>query len=129
MQENVLFEQDAWAVVEVMGHNTFAGKVSEHVIGGTAFIRVDVPEIAEILKVQFGMENTYPAIPAFTKLIGAGSIYAITPCTERIARQMAIQKRSVPVEVLNFEPTSRRLAIAATVRESYDEDDDRGSGF
>ncbi len=36
---------DTWAVVEVMGHNTYAGRVTEQAIGGASFIRVDVPEI------------------------------------------------------------------------------------
>lgn len=123
MQENNLLEKDTWAVVEVMGHNTFAGKVSEYVIGGTAFIRVDVPEIAEKVEVQHGSEYTYPTVPAFTKLIGAGSIYAITPCSEVIAREIAKRKRTVPVEVFNLEATHRRLAIAA-VPELEDDDED-----
>ena len=42
-----LLAADAWAIVEALGHNLFAGKVSEHVIGGAGFIRVDVPELPE----------------------------------------------------------------------------------
>lgn len=37
------FEQ--FAVVELFGHQIIAGKVSEQVIGGQGFVRVDVPAI------------------------------------------------------------------------------------
>src|SRR4051794_30650494 len=113
MSDGQLFENDTFAVVEVMGHNTFAGKVSQHVIGGTAFIRVDVPEIPERKSAEWGYEHTYPAVPPFTKLIGANSIYAITPCTEEIAMKMAASKHQVPIEVLDLQPKSQRLALAA----------------
>lgn len=36
------FEQ--WAIVDLFGHTRIAGKVSEQVIGGCSFVRVDVPE-------------------------------------------------------------------------------------
>lgn len=74
MTEQDKFE--CWAIVEVMGHRQFAGHVSEQAIGGVSFVRVDVPEVVA------GDET----LPAFTKLLGAGSIYAISPCTEETAR-------------------------------------------
>lgn len=113
MSEPILFEKDSWAVVEVMGHNVFAGRVSEHVIGGSGFIRVDVPELPERREKEpgwnGGREREYVsvAVPAFTKLIGAGSIYAITPCTEDVARQIADQKRVVPVHVADMPQPNR----------------------
>lgn len=70
----------SFAVVEVMGHRQFAGFVSEQSIGGSSFVRVDVPAVAEL--------------PAFTKLLGASSIFAITPCTEETARAFAAQSRA-----------------------------------
>lgn len=73
MTETNQFE--SWAVVEVMGHRKFAGFVSEQAIGGASFVRVDVPAVGDL--------------PAFTKLLGGGSIYAITPCTEETARAFA----------------------------------------
>lgn len=66
---------DEWAIVEVMGHQRCAGRVSEQTIGGSAFVRVDVPDAGNGI--------------AFTKLYGPGSIYCITPCSEAVARGLA----------------------------------------
>lgn len=73
---------EGWAIVEVMGHNTFQGFVTTESFGGTVLFRVDVPEIPE----QITEAGKREAVPAFTKLIGAGSIYCITPCTEETAK-------------------------------------------
>lgn len=70
-------------IVEVMGHRQFAGFVGEQAIGGASFLRVHVPEV------KAGKET----LPGFTKLLGAGSIYAISPCTEETARAYAAQSR------------------------------------
>jgi len=91
-----------FAIVEVMGHNTYAGKVSVVSLGGAAFIRVDVPEVP-------AGESWEPARQAFTKLIGAGSIYAITPCDEEAATAAARGLRSAAVTVVRL-PESRQLA-------------------
>lgn len=64
---------DEWAIVEVMGHSQFAGKTTEQQIAGAGFVRIDVPEA--------------DGKPAFTKLLGTSSIFAITPCTEQTARE------------------------------------------
>ena len=74
-----------WAVIEVMGHNRYAGHVTEQAIGGCAFVRVDVPAV--------------DGKPAFTKLLGQGSIFAITPCSEEVARNVAAQSYAKPIEV------------------------------
>lgn len=79
MSETKQFE--TWAIVEVMGHRQFAGFVSEQPLGRASFVRVDVPEVAA----------DGETLPAFTKLLGAGSIYAISPCTEETARAFASQ--------------------------------------
>lgn len=82
MQEHDQFEM--WAVVEQLGHKKFAGFVTERTIGSTALIQIDVPEV----------ESDGTRFPAFTKLIGPGTIYAITPCTEETARQFAVMFQS-----------------------------------
>jgi hypothetical protein len=96
-QEQAKFE--GWAIVEQMGHNKYAGFVTTQVFGAARLFRVDVPELPER---QF--ELTLPtysdgeylsagalvskaATPAYSKLIGPSSIFAITPCTEELVRE------------------------------------------
>lgn len=96
------FEQ--FAIVELFGHQIIAGKVSEQVIGGQGFIRVDVPAVE-------GYE-------AFTKFYGAGAIYAITPCDEGTALASVMGLKGKPIDVwkLNLPQLSTR---------QEDEEDDR----
>lgn len=75
---------DQWAIVEIMGHQRLAGRVTEQAIGGTNFVRVDVP----------GVEGSQP----FTKLLGTGSIYAITLTDEETARLAAASMRVKPMD-------------------------------
>ncbi|MEO1616970.1 MAG: hypothetical protein AAFV88_14030 [Planctomycetota bacterium] len=74
---------DQWAVVDVMGHQRYVGKVSEQTIAGKGFIRIDVPAVGDRL--------------CFTKLLGTGSIYAISPVSEQVARAMCEQLRQAPI--------------------------------
>ena len=78
---------DSWAIVEVMGHKKFAGRVQEHVVAGHGFIRVDVPEC----------EADGQKVEGFTKFIGPSSVYAMTPVSEAVARAVALQLRERPV--------------------------------
>jgi len=71
---------DEWAVVEIMGHKKYAGHVTEHAMGGSSFVRIDVPEIT--------LSDGQTLAP-FTKLFGAGSVYCISPVTEETAKAFA----------------------------------------
>lgn len=107
-----------WAIIEIMGHQRYAGFVTEQSIGGASFVRVDVPEN--------GAEN-----PAFTKLFGAGSIYAITPVAEHVARLASQKLNQVPITLYDL-PESIRDRIRQPllpaqpnrVPEEFEEDDD-----
>ena len=77
------FEQ--FAVVELFGHQIIAGFVSEQVIGGQGFVRVDVPTVDD----QVG----------FTKFYGAGAIYAITPCDSETMLEAVRGLRQKPIDV------------------------------
>ena len=63
---------DQWCIVELFGHSRIAGRVTEQTIGGTAFVRVDVPDTGKN--------------KGFTKFLGSGAIYAMTPVDEQTAR-------------------------------------------
>lgn len=62
---------ESWCIVELFGHQRIAGLVTEQTIGGCNFVRVDVPAIGDV--------------PAYTKLLGQGAIYAINPVSETVA--------------------------------------------
>lgn len=82
------FEQ--FAIVELFGHQIIAGFVSEQVIGGQGFVRVDVPTVDD----QVG----------FTKFYGASAIYAITPCDSdtMLAAVKGLARKPIEVWKLNL---------------------------
>lgn len=71
-----------WAVVELFGHNQLAGKVTEQVIAGQSFIRIDVPKTK--------------LCPEFTKYHLPTAVYGLTPVDEDYATRMA--------ELINAQP-------------------------
>lgn len=62
---------DQWCIVELFGHSKIAGRVTEQSIGGISFVRVDVPSTNKN--------------KGFTKFLGSGAIYAMTPTDEQTA--------------------------------------------
>ena len=95
---------DSWALVELMGHQRIAGRVTEAEIGGCKFVRVDVPEDGEN--------------QALTKYLGPSSIYAITPLAEGTARALAKRIDSAPMQAWDAErlvATRQNSALAARV--------------
>jgi len=79
------FEQ--WAILELFGHQRTAGLVTEQTIGGTSFVRVDVPAVD-------GKQG-------FTKLYGQGAIYAITFVDEETGRAAAKQITPRPIDAFS----------------------------
>ena len=75
---------DSWCVIEIFGHERIAGRVTEQMIGGCSFIRVDVPA-------SNGM-------PAYTKFYGEKAIYSILPVSEELARGALARMRPQPVD-------------------------------
>ena len=77
-----------WCLVELFGHQQIVGEVSEQTIAGEGFIRVDVPAVEDH--------------PDFTKLYGRGAIYALTPLSEAMARDMIAQRQQAPIAVYDL---------------------------
>jgi hypothetical protein len=67
---------DEWALVEIMGRQRVAGKVTEATLAGGAFLRVDVPD-----------PTTGETL--FTRFYAPGSIYCISPVSREVALQLA----------------------------------------
>lgn len=93
--ETKIPEYEGWAVVELMGHRRLAGYVREAAAFGTSLLRVDVP-------------GDDPAIAFATQYYGGGSIYALTPCTEEIARSLSKHTRETPAAIAYALPEPKR---------------------
>lgn len=101
---------DAWAIVEIMGHQTYAGRVSEETIGGQALVRIDIPATDD-------QEE-------FTKLFGGAAIYCITPTTEAIARAMAKRYEHRPIALYDLPiEWQKKIKGNATPSLPFDADD------
>lgn len=80
---------EAWAIVELFGHQKIAGRVTEQSIGGCHFLRVDVPDVN--------------GRPGFTKLYTQGAIYGVTFVDETVATMAAASMRLEPVKAYDLE--------------------------
>ena len=103
---------ESWALVEIMGHQRYAGKVIEQTFGGASMLRVDVPEVG-------GKQ-------AFTKIFGVSSVYAITPVTQEAALAMAAQLGQAPLAEWDIREAAHRMAKRdqLTLDDEPDFDDD-----
>lgn len=109
---------DSWALVELMGHQRIAGRVTEAEIGGCKFIRVDVP----------GTDERQP----LTKYLGPSSIYAITPLSEETARETARRIHPEPISAWDARLLAQEADKRSTVRQLSDgdtEDEDEADEF
>lgn len=95
-------EQDApaqWAILELMGHQRLAGRVTQQTFGGANLIRVDVPEVVTTGRryVAGEPQDVMDVIPAHTRSLGASSIYSINWCDEAAATIAAHSIRHQPI--------------------------------
>lgn len=68
-----------WAIVELVGRRQYAGHVSTQAIGGSAMLRLDIPQVSDR--------------PAHTKLFNVTAICSLTPVS-RQAAMLATQTAS-----------------------------------
>src|SRR5712664_1617724 len=87
---------DDRAILELMGHRRLGGRVSEQLIAGAPFVRIDVPAIGEE--------------KAATQFYSPGAVYCITPCAEELARRVAEGSRVRRVERWELQPWRHRVA-------------------
>lgn len=107
---------DCYAIVEILGRKVVAGRVTEQVIAGQGFIRVDIPAVKDQA--------------AFTQLYGPGSIYAITPTTEEIARAYVARNVGAPIQPYQLAlPKETGSRLVSDADEDTDDQDDRSEGY
>jgi len=100
---------DLYAILELMGRQTIAGKVSEYSLGGI-FVRVDVPAVGGNV--------------GFTKLFGAQAIYGMTFVDRDVCLAAAEKLSIVPVTAYDLgaitaEAVKQRL-LGLQHEEDYD---------
>lgn len=105
---------EIWALLELMGRQRIAGKVTEQVIAGTGFLRCDVPETS--------------SNPAFTRFIAPGSLYAINPITEDVALKYAENLRVKPIDSWDLsafmqKAEEKRLLTSQNIEKIEEEED------
>lgn len=85
-------QQSSWAIVELFGHKTLAGRVTKDT-SLFPLLRIDVPATE--------------AAPEFTAEYGPGAIYGITYVSEEVARLTAAAVKAQPVSVYSPELVTR----------------------
>lgn len=128
---------DGWAIVEVFGHQKYAGYVTTEAFGAAVMFRVDVPALEERERqtkgpgyvggryLPAGSKVQEGAVAGYSKLLGVSSIFAITPCTKDAALKVVevIQPRPLMNVTL---PDGAQAALPPHVEydDDYDDDDD-----
>jgi hypothetical protein len=102
---------ESWMIIDLFGHVQLAGLVTETTFGGQGFIRIDVPSINDR--------------PAFTKFLGPGAIYSMTPCGEKEARIALAHLMPRPVSVY-LVPDAPALPARSRSFDGHDERDPYG---
>lgn len=75
---------DQFALVELMGRQRIAGRVTERVIAGQGFLEVQVPETKHS--------------PKFTRFISPSALYAINPIDEATCMAYAENLKVKPID-------------------------------
>ena len=115
---------EGWAILEIFGHQRYAGYVTTQAFGTASMFRLDVPalEARERTTKRPGyVEGAYtPAgslvkegpVQGYTKLFGVAAIYAMTPCSKEAALKAIEEIQPRPLMEVQI-PTEEAKAIAA----------------
>jgi hypothetical protein len=131
-------EYSGWAILEIFGHQKYAGYVKAEYYGTACMFRCDVPPLPERERVTrsccyvTSIEPNFPgspevtryapagstvkeaATPGYSKLFGVGSIYSMTPCDEAAALR-AVEELQPRALMLVSLPVGKALGAAARV--------------
>lgn len=105
---------EQWAIVEVFGHEAYAGRVSEVSVAGGTLLQIEVPEDREL------------QLAAFSTMVGHAAIFRLTPCTEQDARLARRGMRSQPLPrwAAALQPAPERPRLTANDFRYLDPDED-----
>jgi hypothetical protein len=129
---------EGWAIVDVLGHQRYIGYVTTQAFGAAVLFRIDVPELADRERttvrpgyvgdqyVPAGAVVREAAVAGYTKLVGAGSIYAITPCEQSAALAALEREQSRQLMLVRLPDGPALPAPSASDVDDEDEDEDDG---
>lgn len=100
---------EGWGIVELMGHQRTAGRLSERSIAGSNLLQVDVP----LSDTEFR-----------TVFYGGSAIYALHPTDEASARLMARSLGARPVYQYDLDRQARLEAPRPATTTDPDDTDD-----
>jgi hypothetical protein len=101
---------EAFGLVELMGHQRVAGRLTEQVVGGANMLRVDIPDSTDPEKFR-------------TVYYGASAIYAVHITDEAAARKLAGNLGTRPPYAYELSQAVARIAPSATVHDDKYEDE------
>ena len=134
-QQQATFE--GWAIVDVLGHQRYVGYVTTEAYGQAVLFRIDVPALEERERVTkqpgYVGDNYCPpgttvkegSVAGYTKLVGSGSIYTITPCTKEAALKAVEDMQRRPLMNVTLPPDAQTALPPPRVVD-VDDDDDLG---
>lgn len=126
---------DGWAIVDILGHQRYVGYVTTEAYGQAVLFRIDVPPLDErervLARPGYAGGNYVPAgtsvkegaVQGYTKLVGSGSIYCITPCTKEAALAAVDEMQHRPLLSAAL-PPDRGLPTSGDDESGDDADDD-----
>lgn len=92
---------EQWAILEIMGHERLAGRISDATVAGVPMLRVEVPATDKL--------------PGFTRLLSGASLFSVTPVPEAAARVVAARLAKNPVGELYSYSLADRQQLTQTL--------------
>jgi hypothetical protein len=69
----------SWAIVEIYGHQRIVGNVTVDPVEFSGMVRIDVPDL---------LKDGEVVRAGFTRYLGKGAVYSLTPVDEAIVRKL-----------------------------------------
>jgi len=125
-----------WAKVEVMGHQSHIGFVKTEAYGQAVLFRVDQPQLPErqyVLEEPAYVDGKWTpagatvlraASEGCSVLIGSGSVYRITPCTEGAAMRAIENGVRSELKLISL-PPERLLEVTRPAQTGPEEEDEQ----
>jgi hypothetical protein len=104
---------EAWGIVELMGHQRAAGRLSEQTVGGANLLRVDIPDGENFRTVFYG----------------SSAIYAVHITDETIARASAAAHCTRPTYAYEVSESLRKLSAPRSYTTMTDDEVEEPEDF